>query len=86
MNSTEGQGSGELLKVAELISDPGKRKAFAHDPEKALKDAGIDPGGLPEGVRSTLFDLSYEELRVLSRVRDSLSEAGVSSEMALRIF
>jgi hypothetical protein len=86
MNSTEGQGSGELRKVAALISDPGKRKAFAHDPEKALKDAGIDAGGLPEGVRSTLFDLSYEELRVLSRVRDSLRQAGVSREDASEIF
>jgi hypothetical protein len=86
MNSGEEQPSSEVEKLAELISDPGQRKAFAHTPEKTLTDAGIDVGKLPEGIRSTLFDLSYEELRVLSRVKESLEQAGVSREDARRIF
>jgi hypothetical protein len=86
MNSSEGERSSEIQKLAEVISDPGRRKAFAHDPEKTLTDAGIDVGRLPDGVRSTLFDLSHEELRVLSRVKESLRQAGVSREDAEEIF
>lgn len=81
-----GEASSEVKKLAEMISDPGKRKAFAHSPEKTLTDAGIDAGNLPEGIRSTLFDLSYEELRVLSRVKQSFNQAGVSREDAQEIF
>lgn len=86
MTSTEGSAGSEIQKLGRLISDPARRKAFAHDPEKTLTDAGIDIGGLPDGVRSTLFDLSHEELRVLSRVKDSLQQAGVSKEDAQEIF
>lgn len=86
MNSSEGERSSEIRKLAEVISDPGGRKAFAHDPEKTLTDAGIDVGRLPDGVRSTLFDLSHEELRVLSRVKEALRQAGVSREDAEEIF
>jgi hypothetical protein len=86
MSSMEGKSGSEMKRLAELISDPGRRKAFAFDPEKTLSEAGIDASRLPEGVRSTLFDLSYEELRVLSRVRDSLRQAGVSREDEGEIF
>ena len=86
MSNTEGEPSSEIRKVAEVISDPGRRKAFAHDPEKTLTDAGVDVGRLPDGVRSTLFDLSHEELRVLSRVKESLRQAGVSREDEGEIF
>lgn len=85
METTGGKRS-EIQKLAKLISDPGRRKAFARDPEDTLAAAGIDVGGLPEGVRSTLFDLSHEELRVLSRVKDSLRQAGVSREDEAEIF
>lgn len=85
MESTAGKPS-EIHKLAKLISDPGRRKAFARDPETTLTEAGINVGGLPEGVRSTLFDLSHEELRVLSRVKDSLRQAGVSKEDEAEIF
>lgn len=86
MESGKGTTSSEVQKLAKVISDPGRRKAFAHSPEKALTDAGIDASQLPGGIRSTLFDLSYEELRVLSRVKDSLKQAGVSREDAEEIF
>jgi hypothetical protein len=86
MTSSEGSPSGEIQKLAEVISDPARRKAFAHDPEKTLTDAGIDVGALPEGVRSTLFDLTHEELRVLSRVKEGLERAGVSTVDVQRIF
>lgn len=81
-----GEASSEVKKLAKMISDPGKRKAFADAPEKTLTDAGIDAGNLPEGIRSTLFDLSYEELSVIDRVKQSLNQAGVSREDTQEIF
>ena len=86
MNSTEGSPSSEIQKLADMISDPGQRKAFAEEPEKTATNAGIDVGRLPDEVRSTLFDLSHEELGVLARVKESLDQAGVSREDAAKIF
>ena len=86
MNGGEEEPSSELHKLGEVISEPGQRKAFADDPEKTLTDAGIDVGRLPDEVRSTLFNLSYEELGIISRVKESLDQAGVSREDSAKIF
>ncbi len=86
MTSTEGNPSSELEKVADIISDRGRRRDFAQDPDKTLTDAGVDVGQLPDGVHSTLVGLSQEELDVLSRVKDGLNQAGVSPEDQAKIF
>jgi hypothetical protein len=86
MTSMEGSPSSEIQKLADVISDPGQRRAFAEEPEKTATDAGVDVGSLPDPVRSTLFGLSHEELEVLSRVRESFDQAGVPREDAAKIF
>jgi hypothetical protein len=73
-------GSGPFEKLGEVLRDPKQRKAFWLDPEGTLAKIGVDPDEIPERVRDTLHDLSYEELRVLARVNASLDEAGVPSE------
>ncbi len=87
MESAYGKEQGqELRKLAEVIADPGHRKAFARDPDETLARMGVDVDKLPEAVRNTLYDLSYEELRAVSRVRASLLEAGVSRDDLVEIF
>ena len=72
--------SGAFAKLGEILGDPKQRKSFWLDPEKELARVGLDPNDIPAGVRETLHDLSYEELRVLARVNASLDEAGVPPE------
>ena len=64
MTSMEGSAGSEIEKLAKVIADPGRRRDFAHDPEETLTDAGVDVDQLPDGVRSTLFGLSHEELEL----------------------
>jgi hypothetical protein len=71
-------GEGEALaKLGQLLRDPKGRKSFWLNPDETLEKAGISPDDIPAGVRDTLNDLSYEELRVLARVNASLDEAEV---------
>ena len=86
MEGSKGGADDHVRRLAQLISDPSRRKAFARDPEQTLRDAGVDVGALPEAVRTELFDLSYEELRALSRVKAGLLGAGVSNEVMAEIF
>ena len=86
MDATEGKPSSSVRQLATVFSDPQRRKAFAEDPDKALGDAGVDAASLPEGLRSTLYSLSQEELEVISRVKQSLTDAGVSKEDQGEIF
>jgi hypothetical protein len=72
-----GYGSEAFAKLGNLLRDPEQRKQFWLDPAKALSNVGVRPDDIPESVRNTLHDLSYEELRVLARVNQSLDEAGV---------
>jgi hypothetical protein len=85
-SSQQNQPDPEVRKLAALIADPRQRKSFARDPDKALADAGIDVDRLPAAVRDTLYDLSYEELRAVSRVQASLRDAGVSDPDINEIF
>jgi hypothetical protein len=78
----------EVKKLAALIGNPESRRALAvaDDPMQAASDAGIDVGALPEGVWTTLSKLSHDELEVVSRVRQSLDQAGVPKEFQAEIF
>jgi hypothetical protein len=85
--SSYGQGEiDELRKLGKLLEERGNRRAFADEPQKALEAAGIDASKIPEGVMKTLSELSYEELEVVSRVREDLLAAGVSREYMVEIF
>jgi hypothetical protein len=86
MSGMEGNPGSEVEKVANVIADAGRRRDFAANPEGTLTDAGVDVDQLPDGVRSTLFGLSHEELDVVSRVKESLDQAGVSREDQAKIF
>ena len=86
MDMSEGKAGGSLRQLATVFSDAERRKAFANDPESALSDAGVDVAALPEDLRSTLFSLSHEELETISRVGQSLTDAGVSREDQGEIF
>lgn len=79
------QSDDDLQKLTGYLGTSVGRKKFAADPERALGDAGVSPGNLPEGVFETLSDLSHDELRALVRVRDGLQGAGVSADVAQRI-
>jgi hypothetical protein len=85
-SSQQNQPDPEVRKLAAVIADPRQRKSFARDPDKTLADAGVDVGKLPGPVRDTLYDLTHEELRALSRVKASLLEAGVSDQIINEIF
>ena len=84
MSGMEGNPGSEVEKVANVIADAGRRRDFAANPEGTLTDAGVDVDQLPDGVRSTLFGLSHEELDVVSRVKESLDQAGVSRRIRRR--
>jgi hypothetical protein len=60
-----------------MLRHADQRKEFWLNPQQALGKIGVDPNDIPEGVRKTLHDLSYEELRVLARVNESLDAAQV---------
>jgi hypothetical protein len=82
-SATQGGSSGSdaFAKLGNLLRDPKGRKEFWLDPQKALRRVGVHHGEIPEPVQKVLQDLSYEELRVLGRVNDSLDEAGVPREL-----
>jgi hypothetical protein len=73
----QGASSEAFAKLGHVLRDAKQRKAFWLDPAKVLREVGVDPEDIPEDVRETLHDLSYEELRVLGRVNASLDAAGV---------
>jgi hypothetical protein len=64
----------------EAIADPDQRRALANDPEGTLKRAGVNIRELPTQIRRLLEDLSYEELRVLSRYNAALEKSGLLEE------
>lgn len=77
---------GELRRVRDLLENAESRRNFVDDPETTLRQAGIDPGMIPDEVRSVLSDLSEEELAVLVRVRTALGAAGAAQADMLEIF
>lgn len=64
----------------EAIADPDRRRALANDPEGTLREAGVNARELPPQVRRLLDDLSYEELRLLSRYNVALEKSGLLEE------
>jgi hypothetical protein len=61
----------------EAIADPDRRRALASNPEGTLKAEGVKVADLPAPIRRLLEDLSYEELRVLSRYNVALEKSGL---------
>lgn len=62
-----------LALLAEVLSDPGKRRRFAEHPEKTLNDElGDAAKDLPPKVRAFFSDLTYEELRVLADLQKTM--------------
>jgi hypothetical protein len=57
---------------AKLIQDPKQRRAFTQDPQAAMKTAGGNLGDLPPKVRSFFTNLTYEELRVLAQLQETM--------------
>lgn len=65
----------EFAKFANAIGDPQVRRAFDKDPLGTLKDQGVNVGALPQSVVDFLTDLSYEELRMLANLQQTMVDA-----------
>ena len=59
--------------IAAVISDPEKRRAFAEDPNGTIDaELGADAKALPPKVRAFFSELTYEELRVLAQLQQTM--------------
>jgi len=68
------QGLARLLN--EELADPKGRKEFFADPHRRLGELG-----LPAEVAEFFSDLSYEELRLLARTSERMSQANLAYEL-----
>ena len=68
----------QFAKFANLISSAHLRREFDRDPQGTLVKQGVDVDALPEPVRDFLTDLSFEELRLLARLQETMVESGLS--------
>jgi hypothetical protein len=67
----------EFARFANLITDPQVRREFDKDPLGTLELRGVNISALPEPVRDFLSDLSFEELRLLAQLQETLVESGL---------
>ena len=59
--------------IAKVISDPVKRRALAVDPNGTIDaELGDDAKNLPPKVRRFFSELTYEELRVLAQLQETM--------------
>lgn len=70
----------ELARFADLITDRDVRRAFDSDPIGTLKDRGVNVDALPPAVLEFFADLSYEELRLLARLQETMVASRLSVE------
>jgi hypothetical protein len=61
-----------LALVAKVIQDPQKRRDFVHDPQGTMEAAGGNFNDLPRRVRTFFGNLTYEELRVLAQLQETM--------------
>jgi hypothetical protein len=61
----------------EAIRDPHRRRQLAEHPQETFEEAGVDFDELPAELQQLLRDLSYEELRLLARMNDTLEASGL---------
>jgi DNA-binding MarR family transcriptional regulator len=61
----------------EAIRDPHRRRQLAEHPQETFEEAGVDFDQLPADLQQLLKDLSYEELRLLARMNDTLEASGL---------
>ncbi len=76
-NGNEDDRSARALAIViEALKDPSRRKQFANHPRDTLKHIlGDDVNDLDQGVADFLASLTYEELRVMSQLEDTLEAA-----------
>jgi hypothetical protein len=75
----------DLGKLGELLTTPSFRAAFARDPWRATREAGLDPDSIDSTVFDALSELTAAELRVLAEVGQALRDAGVEASTSLRM-
>jgi hypothetical protein len=68
----------QFAKFANLISSVHLRREFDRDPLATLAKQGVNVDALPEPVRDFLADLSFEELRLLARLQETMVGSGLS--------
>jgi hypothetical protein len=73
-----------LALLAQVLSDPEKRRAFADDPAGTLDaELGDAKNDLPPKVRAFFSELTYEELRVLAQLQKTMKGVeGLFEEVA----
>lgn len=72
----------ELARFANLITDTRVRRDFDNDPLATLEREGVNVAALPDAVRDFLADLSYEELRLLARMQETMVASALYVETA----
>jgi hypothetical protein len=79
--SQQNPASPELMALAHFAEaiadpDPARRRAFANDPlgelDNALAPHGLSRSDLPDEVQDFINSLSYEELRLLGRLQNTM--------------
>ncbi|HEX2027347.1 MAG TPA: hypothetical protein VHF25_05050 [Nitriliruptorales bacterium] len=60
----------QLDAVLKTINRPALRRSFLSDPERILKEQGVDLEVFPRELIDVLADMSYDELSVVARLYD----------------
>ena len=69
---------GELAKFANMITDPHARREFDRDPRGTLAKHDVDVDSLPQSVRDFITNLSFEELRMLAQMQQTMVAENLS--------
>jgi hypothetical protein len=72
----KGEGTQELEKLVQVISDPTSRRSFVKDAEGTLQKAGVKADALPKTLVDALAELTPAELRLVSHLNSTLVAAG----------
>jgi hypothetical protein len=70
----------ELEKVMRVISEPGSRAGFKKDAKKALREAGVMEGAIPDDLVDALDGMSEKELEVIANLNTTMVQAGLTAE------
>jgi hypothetical protein len=85
MEQGDEKGSSELIRLGQLLGNPFFRKAFSNNPGGALAQEGLKRESIHSDVLETLADLSHEELRALSRLKEIMKKSGASPDERLEM-
>jgi hypothetical protein len=71
-----------VARLSTIIADPEMRRAFVTDPSGTLERAGVNAEYIPQRLLETLMSLGEDELEVLARMCEDLTESGFYVEVS----